>query len=141
MQITEQQQIAFNNLFDEIDNLFYWVDLSRGFHGGEFISNELLVFDRDGEQQTIEFSVKQYTSDRTDYFGTFVDAWEIVVRIRDRRFINNVLDYETDVKYRVGEDYACAEYAKDFCSYIFYSIKRYGNISRLPFSQFCDDND
>ena len=125
MQITEQQ-IA-------------WEDLSRGFHGGRIDSEEVETFDYSDEKQYISFSVRQYTSERTDFFGVYVDAWELFVFIRDVRFMSDEREYETETKWRIGEDYARAEYAQEFAEYVVESIKKHGNISRLPFSEMCDD--
>ena len=110
-----------------------WDDCSRGFHGGEFVSQEIEVFDFSDEKQYVQFTVKEYTSDRTDYFGVECPAWEIIVDLRDVR-----AEGEICVRYRIGEDYARADYAKEFCDYALASIARHGNISRLPFSELID---
>lgn len=136
MNITEQQQLI------QCDSII-WEDFSRGFHGGRIDSEEICTFneEEDGikEKQFISFSVRQYTSDHEDFFGVNTPAWEIFVYIRDIRNIINEQEYETEVQYRVGDDYGRAEYAQEFCEYILYSIKKHGNISRLPISERVED--
>ena len=112
-----------------------WEDLSRGFHGGYFDSNEICTFDEDGEKQLICFSVREYTSDRTDFFGVECPAWELILFIREIR--NG--EYSCESKWLIGKDYGRAEYAKEFADYVVESVKKHGNISRLPFSELLED--
>lgn len=113
-----------------------WEDFSRGFHGGYFESNEIETFNFTDEVQRIKFVVRQYTSDRTDFFGTYVDAWEIILTLKDIRSA----EYEIESEWRIGIDYARAEFAKEFCEYALESIKKHGNISRLPFSEMVEED-
>lgn len=113
-----------------------WEDLSRGFHGGYFESNEIETFNFIDEIQKVKFLVRQYTSDRTDFFGTHVDAWEIILTLRDIRWS----EYEIETEWQIGIDYARAEFAQEFCEYALESIKKHGNISRLPFSEMVEEN-
>jgi hypothetical protein len=126
MQITEQKQIV-------------WEDFSRGFHGGRIDSEEIETFNFSDEKQYVSFSVREYTSDTTDFFGVCCPRWEIHVFIRDIRLFHDQKEYETEVQYRVGDDYCKAEYAQEFCEYILYSIKKHGNLSRLPVSERVED--
>ena len=126
MQITEQQQIT-------------WEDFSRGFHGGRIDSTEIETFNFSDEKQYVSFSVREYTSDHEDFFGVACPMWEIYIWIRDVRKFQEETDYETEVQYRVGDDYCKAEYAQEFCEYILYSIKKHGNLSRLPISERVED--
>ena len=113
-----------------------WEDLSRGFHGGEFVSNEIETFNFTDEIQKIRFEVRQYTSDRTDFFGTYVDAWEIILTLKDIRSP----EYEIESVWRIGIDYGRAEYAQEFCEYALESIKKHGGISRLPYSEMVEED-
>lgn len=113
-----------------------WDDLSRGFHGGEFVSNEIETFNFTDEIQKVQFIVRQYTSDRTDFFETHVDAWEIILNLKDIRSS----EYEIETQWRIGIDYARAEFAQEFCDYALASISEHGNISRLPFSELMEED-
>ena len=113
-----------------------WDDLSRGFHGGEFVSNEIETFNFTDEIQKVQFIVRQYTSDRTDFFETHVDAWEIILNLKDIRSS----EYEIETQWRIGIDYARAEFAQEFCDYALASISQHGNISRLPFSELMEED-
>jgi hypothetical protein len=119
-----------------------WEDNSRGFHGGSFNSNEICIWE-DAEYQEksfISLEVKQYTSDREDYFGVNVDAWEIYLWIRrTKKYNEGEQEYEEESKWLVGEEYSNAEFAKEFCQYIVYSMKKHGTICCLPFSKLVDD--
>jgi len=113
-----------------------WEDFSRGFHGGEFESGEIETFNFTDEIQKVKFRVQQYTSDRTDFFGTYVDAWEIILTLKNIRSS----EYEIETEWRIGIDYCRAEYAQEFCEYALESIKKHGNISRLPFSEMVEED-
>jgi hypothetical protein len=126
MQITEQKQIT-------------WEDFSRGFHGGRIDSEEIETFNFSDEKQYVSFSVREYTSDTTDFFGVCCPMWEILVWIREVRMFHDQKEYETEVQYMAGNDYCRAEYAQEFCEYILYSIKKHGNISRLPICERVED--
>ena len=122
-----------------------WEDFSRGFHGGRFESDEIKTFDFTDEIQKVQFTVQEYTSDETDFFGVACPKWEIIVTLKDIRIIVTLKDirsaeYEIDTRWRIGEDYARAEYAQEFCEYALQSIKKHGNISRLPFSELAEED-
>lgn len=110
-----------------------WDDFSRGFHGGEFVSQEIETFNFTDEKQYVQFTIREYTSDETDFFGVACPKWEIIVDLRDVR-----AECETCSSWRIGIDYARADYAREFCDYALASIARHGNISRLPFSELID---
>jgi len=117
-----------------------WEDFSRGFHGGRFESYEIETFnlwDYDSDEiQKVQFTVQEYTSDEEDFFGVACPKWEIFVTLKDIRSA----EYEIDTRWRIGEDYARAEYAQEFCEYALQSIKKHGNISRLPFSELAEED-
>lgn len=123
----------------QITEQIVWENLSKGFHGGYFDSNEICTFDEDNEKQFVCFSVREYTSDHEDFFGVCCPMWEIYLWLREVRNIEGEQEYETEVKYRVGDDFCRAEYAQEFCEYILYSIKKHGNLSRLPISERVED--
>lgn len=118
--------------------LFAWQDLSRGFHGGRFDSQEICIFDEGGEKGTIEFSVREYTSDHKDFFGVCAPAWRILAFCRDSKRCVEVDKEEYGVRreYELGADYARKEYAMEFCEYILASSLKYQNFSRLPCVNF-----
>jgi hypothetical protein len=119
-----------------------WEDLSRGFHGGYFDSNEICVLHDEEykEKSFICFSVRQYTSDKTDFFGVNVDAWEIYLWIRHtKEYEQSDTEAEQESRWRIGEEYSNAEFAKEFCDYVVYSMKKHGGIQCLPFSKMVDD--
>ena len=111
-----------------------WEDFSRGFHGGRIESDEQCIFEDGGEKQFVQFAVQEYTSDEEDFFGTCVPKWEIILTLTDIR----EPEYEIERQYLIGRHYGRAEYAQDFCEYVVESITKYGNISRLPFSELVD---
>ena len=127
---------AISAMTTSLGQKIVWDDLSRGFHGGLFISNEIETFNFTDEIQRLRFEVRQYTSDRTDFFGTYCDAWEIILTLKDIRSA----EYEVEGVWRIGIDYARAEYAKEFCEYALESIKKHGNISRLPLSEMVEED-
>ena len=118
--------------------IFEWEDFSRGFHGGGFDSCEICVFDEAGEKGTIEFSIREYTSDREDYFGVSCPAWRILVFCCDTRQCVEVgkEEYSARRDYELGADYAKKEYAMEFCEYILASYLEHQNFSRLPYVNF-----
>jgi len=115
-----------------------WEDLSRGFHGGRFESYEIETFnlwDYDSDEiQKVQFTVQEYTSDEEDFFGVACPKWEIILTLTDIR----EPEYRIKQQYLIGRDYARANYAQDFCEYVVESITKYGNLSRLPLSEFVD---
>jgi hypothetical protein len=115
-----------------------WEDFSHGFHGGRIESDEICVFDDEesegGEKQFVQFAVQEYTSDEEDFFGTCVSKWEIILTLTDIR----EPEYKIERQYLIGRDYARANYAQDFCEYVVASVTKYGNLSRLPLSEFID---
>jgi len=113
-----------------------WDDFSRGFHGGRIESDEIETFNFSDEIQKVQFTVQEYTSDETDFFGASISKWEIFVTIKDIRSA----EYEVETRWRIGEDYCRAEYAQEFCEYALSSITRHGNISRLPFSERVEED-
>ena len=113
-----------------------WRNFSRGFHGGRFESDEIETFNFSDEIQKVQFTVQEYTSDETDFFGTSTSRWEIFVTIKD---IPSA-EYEIETRWRIGEDYVRAEYAQEFSEYALWSIKKHGNISRLPFSELAEED-
>ena len=127
-----------------------WEDFSRGFHGGRIESDELCVFEDGGEKQFVQFAVQEYTSDEEDFFGACVSKWEIILTLTDIReneykaqredFPERVRlnEYKMERQYLIGRDYARPNYAQDFCEYVVESITKYGNLSRLPLSEFVD---
>jgi len=119
-----------------LDQKIVWEDFSRGFHGGRFESDEIETFNFTDEIQKVRFRVQQYTSDQTDFFGTYCDAWEIILTLKDIRSA----EYQVEGVWRIGIDYARAEYAKEFCEYALESIKKHGNISRLPLSEMVEED-
>ena len=116
-----------------------WEDFSRGFHGGRFESDQICVFEDEesegGEKQFVQFTVQEYTSDEEDFFGVCVPKWEIILTLTDIR----PLEYEIETEWRIGEDYGRPDYAQEFCDYVVESVKKHGNISRLPFSEMIED--
>jgi hypothetical protein len=124
---------------DQINQqLFAWEDFSRGFHGGRIDSQEICVFDEAGEKGTIQFSVREYTSDNEDFFGVCAPAWRILVFCRDSKHCVEVnqQEYETRREYELGADYANKEFAMEFCEYILASYLEHQNFSRLPYVVF-----
>ena len=111
-----------------------WDDLSRGFHGGRFESDEQCIFEDGGEKQFVQFAVQEYTSDEEDFFGVACPKWEIILTLTDIC----EPEYKIERQYLIGRDYARANYAQDFCEYVVESITKYGNLSRLPFSELID---
>lgn len=115
--------------------IFEWQDLSRGYRGGRFDSREICVFDEAGEKGTIEFSIREYTSDHEDFFGVCAPAWRILVFCCDTQRCVEVdkEEYRVTRDYELGADYATKEFAMEFCEYILASYLEYQNFSRLPY--------
>jgi len=108
-----------------------WQNLSRGFHGGYLCSGRIRVNDEDEtieEDETmeeIELTIQQYTSDRTDYFGTNVDAWQVFVRIYDPLTPDGR-------EYHCGDDFSTADNAKEYAAYIVWQFKKGNNLACVP---------
>jgi len=112
-----------------------WQDLSRGFHGGYFYSgriqfgNDYETMDEEIEdeevRQEIEITIQQYTSDRTDFFGVNVDAWQVLVTIFDRLTPNGR-------EYHCGEDFSTADNAKEYAAYIVWQCKKGNRLASVP---------
>lgn len=106
-----------------------WQDLSRGFHGGYHFSgriqfgNDEETMDEEGEE--IEITVQQYTSDRTDYFGVNVDAWQVLVSIFDPLSPNGR-------EYHCGDDFRTADNAKEYAAYIVWQFKKGNMLASVP---------
>lgn len=118
--------------------IFEWQDLSRGYRGGRFDSSEICVFDEAGEKETIEFSIREYTSDHEDLFGVCAPAWRILVFCRGTKQCAEVDKEEYDIMrtYELGADYTRWELAMEFCEYILASYLEHQNLSRLPYINF-----
>ena len=119
-----------------LDQKIVWEDFSRGFHGGRIESDEQCIFEDGGEKRLAQFAVQEYTSDEEDFFGVYVPKWEIILTLKDIRSS----EYEIESVWRIGIDYGRAEYAQEFCEYALQSIKKHGNISRLPFSEMVEED-
>lgn len=111
-----------------------WEDFSRGFHGGRIESDQICVFEDGDEKQFVQFTVQEYTSDEEDFFGVCVPKWEIILTLMDIRSA----EYKIETEWRIGQDYGRRDYAQEFCDYVVESVKKHGNISRLPFSEMID---
>lgn len=106
---------------------FVWTDYSRGFRGGEFLSNSIVVFDEDGVKTTVKFTVKEYTSEETDYFGVGVGKWYLEVEITD-----TTQDYDDARTYGLGDDFSYADYAKEFADFVLQSYKIHHSLAVMP---------
>lgn len=111
---------------------FVWTDYSRGFRGGEFTSDSIVVFDEDGETCTLAFTVKEYTSEETDFFGAGTAKWRIEVEIVDKVKIGNLLEHETTVIYGLGDDFSRADFAKEFAQFVVQSYKIHQSLAVMP---------
>ena len=108
-----------------------WQNLSRGFHGGYLCSDRIQFRDEDGTMEDIELTIQQYTSDRTDYFGTNVDAWQVFVRIYDPLTPDGR-------EYNCGNDFSTADNAKEYAAYIVWQFKKGNRLACVP-SELIDD--
>jgi hypothetical protein len=121
--------------------IFDWQDLSRGFHGGEFHSKEILVFDGGDEdaplQTYLAFRVKQYTSDSTDFFGTCVPAWELYVDRLENYFYQGTAVEERS-SFLIAPEYSSADKAKEYCEYALASYLKHGNFGCLPYCELAE---
>jgi hypothetical protein len=111
---------------------FVWTDYSRGFRGGEFTSAPIVVFDEDGEKTTLMFTVKEYTSEDTDYFGVEVAKWYLEVEIVDTKKIGDMQEYDTARTYGLGDDFSRADYAKEFADFVLQSYKTHQSLAVMP---------
>ncbi len=111
---------------------FVWTDYSRGFRGGEFTSDPIVVFDEDGETCTLVFTVKEYTSEETDFFGVKTAKWRIEVEIVDKIKIGNLLEHETTVIYGLGDDFCHADFAKEYAQFVVQSYKIHQSLAVMP---------
>jgi hypothetical protein len=111
---------------------FVWTDYSRGFRGGEFTSDSIVVFDEDGETCTLVFTVKEYTSEETDFFGAGTAKWHIEVEIVDKVKIGNLLEHETTVIYGLGDDFSRADFAKEFAQFVVQSYRIHQSLAVMP---------
>jgi hypothetical protein len=111
---------------------FVWTDYSRGFRGGEFTSDPIVVFDEDGETCTLAFTVKEYTSEETDFFGVETAKWHIEVEIVDKKKIGDLQEYETAVIYGLGDDFSRADFAKEYAQFVVQSYKIHQSLAVMP---------
>lgn len=108
-----------------------WQDLSRGFHGGYYFSGRIPfdnyeeTMDKEREEESIEITIQQYTSDRTDFFGVNVDAWQVLVRIFDPLSPNGR-------EYHCGDDFSSANNAKEYAAYIVWQFKKGNMLASIP---------
>lgn len=125
--LIHSQTLSFRKMTD-----FVWTDYSRGFHGGEFTCNPIVVFDEDGEKTTLMFTVKEYTSEDTDYFGVECPKWYLEVEITDSKKIGDMQEYETTVTWGLGDDFSRADYAKEFADFVVQTYKTHQSLAVLP---------
>ena len=111
---------------------FVWTDYSRGFRGGEFTCDPIVVFDEDGEKTTLMFTVKEYTSEHTDYFGVECPMWYLEVEITDTKKIGDMQEYDTTRTYGLGDDFSRADYAKEFADFVLQSYKTHQSLAIMP---------
>lgn len=111
---------------------FAWEDYSRGFRGGEFTSAPIVVFDEDDEKTTLMFTVKEYTSEDTDYFGVEVAKWYLEVEIVDTKKIGDMQEYDTARTYGLGDDFSRADYAKEFADFVLQTYKTHQSLAVMP---------
>jgi hypothetical protein len=113
--------------------IFDWQDLSR-FRGGRFDSKEICVFSDMGEEMFLDFSVREYTSDEEDFFGTAEICWRIIVFLKERRCVtSNLQEYDVEFPVEIGNEYSQEEHAMEFCEYALASFLKHQNFSRLPY--------
>ena len=111
---------------------FVWTDYSRGFHGGEFTSDPIVVFDDGQEKTTLMFNVKEYTSDETDFFGVCCPKWCLEVEIVDTRKIGEMQEYDTARIYGLGDDFSRADFAKEFADFVVQTYKTHQSLAIMP---------
>ena len=106
-----------------------WQDLSRGFHGGYYFSGRIQFGNNeetmDEEREEIEITIQQYTPDRTDFFGVYVDAWQVLVTIFDCLTPDGR-------EYHCGDDFSTAENAKEYAAYIARQFKKGNRLASVP---------
>lgn len=131
--VVRQQEIT--------QEIFDWRDLSHGFHGGEFHSKEILVFDGGDEgtpsQTYLTFRIREYTSDRTDYFSTCVPAWELYVDRIDNYFYQGTA-VEEKASWCLSPEYSSADKAKEYCEYALASYLKHYNFGYLPYCEIAE---
>lgn len=96
-----------------------WQNLSRGFQGGFFVSSPTSIFEEGERKSDLVFAIKQVD-----------ETFFLLLKIQDF--------YESEPamysNWCLGEDFAEAEFAKEFADYVLESYCRHGNLSRLPFT-------
>ena len=125
--LIHSQTLSFRKMTD-----FAWEDYSRGFRGGEFTSTPIVVFDEDGETCTLAFTVKEYTSEDTDFFGVETAKWYLEVEITDTKKVNDLREYETTVTWGLGDDFSRADFAKEFAEFVLQSYKTHQSLAVMP---------
>lgn len=111
----------------------HWEDFSRGFQGGLWESAPEVVFDMAGEKCTLQFTVREYTSDdELDYFGTPISKWLLEVEITDVKFVGTAKEYEAKSKWGLGNDFYKSDLAKEFAEYVLYSYKNHQSLAVMP---------
>jgi hypothetical protein len=125
--LIHSQTSSFRKMTD-----FVWTDYSRGFRGGEFTSDPIVVFDEDGETCTLAFTVKEYTSEETDFFGVETAKWYLEVEIVDKKKIGDLQEYETAVLWGLGDDFSRADFAKEFAEFVLQSYKTHQSLAIMP---------
>ena len=109
--------------------LIEWQDLSRGFHGG-FLRSAITIQEEEGEPMEIVIAVKEYTSDREDFFGVRCPAWEVVVTIYDELS-------PSGRSYHCGDDFSSSDNAKEYADYIVWQFCKGNLLACIP-SQLID---
>ena len=110
-----------------------WENTSRGgFRGGRYESAPVVVFDEAGEHTTLQFLIQEYTSDEQDYFGVATSKWFIEVEISDKQRIGELVEYETNTTWGLGNDYARADFAKEFAMFVVDSYIKYQTLAVMP---------
>lgn len=78
------------------------------------------------------FTVKEYTSEDTDYFGVECPKWYLEVEITDSKKIGDMQEYETTVTWGLGDDFSRADYAKEFADFVVQTYKTHQSLAVLP---------
>ena len=125
--LIHSQTSSFRKMTD-----FVWTGYSRGFRGGEFTSDPIVVFDEDGETCTLAFTVKEYASEDTDFFGVETAKWYLEVEIVDKKKIGDLQECETAVLWGLGDDFSRADFAKEFADFVLQSYKTHQSLAIMP---------
>lgn len=91
-----------------------------------------IPFAWDDEPTEAQFTVKQYLTDRQDFMGASIPAWELTVRFYDSLSPNGR-------DWHLGGDFPSDGAAKEYACFVLWQLRKGNGLAACPDSEPIDD--